>query len=661
MALVAWIRDHVEPLRAEVRRVSKHAHLVSVDPVILGKHVHVYFLYETGDAAGQNMTTVCTWQACQWLMGEVKDRDDIVFEHFIIEANMSGEKKVNYHSLIMGRGIRVVAECVVRRDVLKKVLDVTPEQLLVLNAGAMEGSIQVGTVGYNLNVANVIAAIFTATGQDIACVHESSLGLLHMQPHGEDLYVSLVLPSLIIGTVGGGTHLPGQSALLEMMGCQGRGKVARLAEIIAGFCLALDLSSACAIASGQFVSAHDRLGRNRPVRWFDRSELDAGFFEPSLRSSLDDPTLAVLAVEPLDTKVGSSIIGELTNRKLKKWIGFTSRRLLVRRGGAETVSPVDVFVKSKPLDDETMVIMDAMAFMCGPRVGSAWHRFRDRTPFRGCHVRELGVCAERDPRFTRHAPIIYRTFRDDAREAYVLVSERLADLELMDSADDVSGWDRTAVEAALVGIAEVHAIWLGREAELRAQPWLGPVLSAADMEEMTELWDAFAVHLSIEVPELMSADELAEHAALTASLPSWWPRLEAMPRTLIHNDFNPRNIALRRVDGQRRLVAYDWELATLQVPQHDLAELSWRSFLSPSATVADVDHFVEVHRHALALASGNDLDPTLWQEGYALSLRDLLINQLAFYMIGDTFRHYPFMERVVATLRRLLAIERERG
>ena len=97
-----------------------------------------------------------------------------------------------------------------------------------------------------------------------------------------------MLPSLIVGTVGGGTHLPAQNALLESMGCAGPGKVFRLAEIIAGYCLSLDLSTLAAVASGEFAAAHEKLGRNRPVRHLEREELDAAFFEPMLRRSLDD-------------------------------------------------------------------------------------------------------------------------------------------------------------------------------------------------------------------------------------------------------------------------------------------------------------------------------------------------------------------------------------
>ncbi|MGZ3425181.1 MAG: phosphotransferase, partial [Polyangia bacterium] len=651
-----WIRDHFAELRDQTRRVSSHAQLVSAEPVILGRMVHVYFLYQTGDAAGQNMTTTCTWQAAQWLMEQAKHLHGVAVEDFLIEANMSGDKKVTFQSFINGRGIRVLAECLIDRETCIKTLKATPEQLELVNTRAAAGAVHIGMIGYNVNIANVIAAMYAATGQDLACVHESSLGQLYMNAQPDGLFASLVLPSLIVGTVGGGTHLPAQHALLDMMGCAGPGKVFRLAEIIAGYCLSLDLSTLSAVASGEFAAAHEKLGRNRPVRHFAREELDAAFFEPMLRRSLDDAALTVSAVEPVATELGSSIITELTARRTDKLLGLVPLRLGYRAGDGSEPRALEVLAKVKPLDDEVALMAGSMATMCGGQLAAHYNRFRRRAGFAGCHTRELGVYQQTDPRFVRNVPRIYGTFADVEREAYVVVMERLTDVVFKDSADDVSEWSCEPIEAALRGIAEVHAVWLGRERELAEQPWLGPVLGSADLVEMIPLWEALASHAANEFPEIVDARMLERWLALVRSVGDWAPELERMPRTLIHNDFNPRNLCLRQTDRGLRLCAYDWELATLQVPQHDLAELLC-FVLSPDVDKPEVDQYVELHRRALMEASGIALDPAEWRRGYALALRDLAINRFAQYLMGHTFRHYGFVERTVHTLWRLLSLE----
>jgi aminoglycoside phosphotransferase (APT) family kinase protein len=131
-----------------------------------------------------------------------------------------------------------------------------------------------------------------------------------------------------------------------------------------------------------------------------------------------------------------------------------------------------------------------------------------------------------------------------------------------------------------------------------------------------------------------------------------------MPRTLAHNDFNPRNIALRDEGGRLRLCAYDWELATLRVPQHDAAELL--AYVLPADTeAAEAAHYVELHRRAVAEAGGVVPDERTWREGFALALRDLLVNRFALYLMAHSFRHYGFLERSLRTLRHLIDLDLE--
>jgi len=644
-----WVRDHVDRLREQSRQVSSHAKLTSVEPTLIGNVVHVTFLYETGDAAGQNMTTACTWQCCRFLLEQMRHLEDVQIDDFIIESNMSGDKKVTFQSFIAGRGIRVVAEASIPTQVLEDVLKVTPEQLARVNMNGMAGSIHTGMVGYNINIANVIAAMFTATGQDIACVHECSLGHLSLEAVPEGIYASMVLPSLIIGTIGGGTHLPAQHALPESMGCAGSGNVGKLAEIICGFCLALDLSTLSAVASGQFASAHERLGRNRPVDFFGTKDLGPAFFTPGVRRVHGDDALTVTAAEPVQVRLGSSIVTDLTGRAISKMVGFFPYRLTSNREGDSAPVRDDVLVKVKPLDDEVVLMVNRLAAMCGPRVANAHNKAKQRTGFRGCHLRELAVYQQTDPRFVRHAPRLYEAFRDDAREAYVLVLERLTNVTHLDQADDPSAWDATAVEAAINGIAEVHSIWLGREKELLAAPWIGEPHTTRSMHELRDLWASLATHASKEHPELITAERHEHLRRLIRAVPRWWPEIEGAKRTLIHGDFNPRNICLR--DG--RLCAYDWELATVQTPQHDIAELL--TFVLPEdVSGANLEGWITFSQQAEERASGERFNADRYRRGFVMALRDLAVNRLLLLLMAHTFKQYAFVPRVTNTLFRML-------
>jgi thiamine kinase-like enzyme len=153
---------------------------------------------------------------------------------------------------------------------------------------------------------------------------------------------------------------------------------------------------------------------------------------------------------------------------------------------------------------------------------------------------------------------------------------------------------------------------------------------------------------------------------LVDTVPDWWSRLERLPRTLIHNDFNPRNLAFRRSRRSRRsrreeagglrLCAYDWELACLGLPQRDLAELLC-FVLPPSAAAESAPYYLELHRQALQQSSGRTIDRDQWRDGFGIALRDLMLQRLPLYALVHTFRPQRFLERVVRTWQALFTIK----
>ena len=652
----AWLSGHLGELQESTRDVSRHARLVAVQPVMLGVNVVVRFVFETGDAAGQNMSTGCAWHLCRLIDKQLRHDPSIAPEAFYVESNASLDKKVGFASWLGGRGLRVMASATLADPICRRVLKVSAEQLLFAYQRSMEAAVQVGMIGHNVNVANVVAGAFIATGQDVACVHESSLAQLTMQAAPGGLHVSMTLPSLIVGTVGGGTHLPRQQELLELMGCAGSGGVDRLAEIIAAFSLALDLSTLAAVAGGQFAAAHERMGRNRPVKPFSEADLVPQLFQPGLRRVLVDDSVEVTAVTPVeDVDLGGSLLSDMTRPTAGRLVGQLPRRLQyssVQSGAGHR----DVLVRIKPLDQEVLLMTHLVASMCGARLGELQRRFAQHSSIAGCHLRELGIYQETDPRFTRHAPALYEVLRDDARELYVLVLELLRDVELKDSADDLRGWTLPHVEAAVRGIAEVHSIWYGREAALRREPWLGEVVDSAARASMAELWSEALDHAAGEFPDWYGLPERHLHQRVVSSLPEWCREMEQMPRTLIHGDFNPRNLAFRRDPSGLRLCAWDWELAELQVPQRDLAELL--AFVLPTDVGSStVDALVELHRRELSRAAGVAIDAAEWRRGYHLALHDFLVTRLALYQLVHAFRPCAFLERVLTTARHLIRIE----
>jgi len=258
-SFIEFVHANFAQIAQMAETTSNVARLLDVEAYSANKFVYLRFDFATGDAAGQNMVTKATYAACQWLLRHFPG-----VERFYLESNVATDKKVSRINTLRTRGKRVTAEAVIPREVLKERLHVRPEQLVYHNQVANVGAYLSGAMSNGLHCANAIAAIFIATGQDVANVAEASAAVVHAELTPErSLYLSVTIPSLIVATFGGGTALPTQRECLEVMGCYGRGKVRKLAEIIAGTVLAGELSLACAISASEWVSSHERMGRNR--------------------------------------------------------------------------------------------------------------------------------------------------------------------------------------------------------------------------------------------------------------------------------------------------------------------------------------------------------------------------------------------------------------
>lgn len=254
-----WVSENMDEIRRAAEATSSVAKLLDIDTFLSNKFAYLRFNYSTGDAAGQNMVGRATFAACSWML----DNIDTV-RSFFLESNLATDKKHSQINIMRTRGKRVTAEAVIPKDILVQHMRVEPRSL---NYHAQVSNVGAFISGANNNGAhspNGITAMFIATGQDVANVAESCSGIIYTEvtPAG-DLYISLTIPSLIVATYGGGVGLPTQRECLEMLGCWGKGKVRKLAEIIGAVALAGEISLASAISSMDWVSSHEKYGRNR--------------------------------------------------------------------------------------------------------------------------------------------------------------------------------------------------------------------------------------------------------------------------------------------------------------------------------------------------------------------------------------------------------------
>ncbi len=257
-----FINRSKDKLKEIAESTSRFLKLEGIQTWIVGRNVFVRFVYKTGDAMGMNMATIATDEVIKFLESESG------LKHVALSGNVCADKKSSALNLIMGRGKTVISEVVLTRDVIEEVLKTSPEAMAdIVYRKCLIGSALAASYGFNAQFANVIAAIFIATGQDAAHVVEGSQGFTTAELTEEgDLIFSVTIPSLQVGTVGGGTALGTQREALEIIGVYGAGEppgsnATKFAEIVGAAVLAGEVSLIGALGAGHLAEAHVRLNR----------------------------------------------------------------------------------------------------------------------------------------------------------------------------------------------------------------------------------------------------------------------------------------------------------------------------------------------------------------------------------------------------------------
>ena len=246
-------------LKAAFESTTSFGKLNRCVPTVAGKNVYLRLQCFAGDAMGMNMVSKGSLAVIETLKQQFPELQLVA-----LSGNMCTDKKAAATNWIEGRGKSVVVEAIIPADVVRKTLKTTVQAMVHTNIQKnLIGSAMAGTIGgFNAHASNMVTAVFLATGQDPAQNVESSncITLLEETDEG-DLWISCTMPSLEVGTVGGGTSLPAQAACLQAIGCQGGGatpgaNAQQLAKVVAAATMAGELSLLAALAANTLVAAH---------------------------------------------------------------------------------------------------------------------------------------------------------------------------------------------------------------------------------------------------------------------------------------------------------------------------------------------------------------------------------------------------------------------
>ena len=250
-----WVNKNMDEIIKAAQSTTKYGKILRIDQHTIQNYVLLDFILDTGNAAGQNMVTLATNVACDYIRQQTG-------QDFFLDSNLASDKKASSRNMILGRGHGVIAETHTSKSVMARVLNVDPDFLIKNWTYFPIVSAMAGTLGNGLHISNALTAIYLATGQDTACVAENSVGHFTVEKIDDGVTWRLTLPSLTVGTVGGGTRLSQQQQNLQLLKCDtSKHSSRKLAEIIAAATLGLEISLGSAIMSHTWTSAHMKYGR----------------------------------------------------------------------------------------------------------------------------------------------------------------------------------------------------------------------------------------------------------------------------------------------------------------------------------------------------------------------------------------------------------------
>lgn len=254
-----WVKENFAEIKARAETTTSVGKLRDIQQFPASRFLYLRFNFTTGDAAGQNMVGKATKAACDWIQTVYEG-----IERYQLEGSFATDKKTSWVNTLHTRGKKVIAEATIPAAKLKEIMRVSVEQIFAARLASQLGGYLAGVNNNGAHSANGITAMFIACGQDVANVAESSAAAVYAEiTKSGDYYFSITIPSLIVATYGGGTGLPTQRECLELLGCYGKDRVRKFAEIVAATVLCGELSLGTAVIADEWVSSHEQLGRNR--------------------------------------------------------------------------------------------------------------------------------------------------------------------------------------------------------------------------------------------------------------------------------------------------------------------------------------------------------------------------------------------------------------
>jgi hypothetical protein len=363
------------------------------------------------------------------------------------------------------------------------------------------------------------------------------------------------------------------------------------------------------------------------------------FVQQIMQARSPAKNISVNAVKMLEVDNSASILAALASARTEELIGHFGMEVTYSVDGENKVDRM--VMKIKPHGQQIVDMLNMLAQACGGELATIYPRHKTWTGFHHTHLREQEIYSKLQPSFT---PTIYGLHTKEDENEYVVLMEYLEDVSLLNTVMEPQLWTDLHIKTTLTQMARWHSSMLGKTHELDGRIW-DDTPTTDYMMRLMPVWQALLNNAAEKFGELYSPARVRLLQKTIDSIPGYWPYLEKVPKTLVHNDTNPRNSCFKIIGGELQLCLYDWELATFHIPQYDVAE--FLSFVLDEDRYALRSSYIEFYRQELNGLTGKYTDEQVFLQEFYLAALDFGIHRLGMYMMAHAVSPYPFLPRVV--------------
>lgn len=374
------------------------------------------------------------------------------------------------------------------------------------------------------------------------------------------------------------------------------------------------------------------------------------FIENLMNNFSPGQQIKVLEVERIPVDNSASILVALSSGQTERTIGHFGLRVTYKEN--DTVKSEKMVMKVKPPGAEVVKMLSGLASMCGGQLPSVYQSSEEETGFKFTHVKEQEVYQKLPASLT---PKIYGVETDFANDDYVILMEHLEDSVLLNSVMAPEAFTDEYIKAALSQIALWHAKHYNKSLPLADSYWTDKP-SLEMMINLSSVFKSLLDNAALNFPDLYTPSRTKLLASAIARIPEYWKHLEHVPKALIHNDFNPRNVCFKNNGHGLALCLYDWELCTFHIPQYDIVE--FLCFVLDKDRYNLRPYYMEHYRSEMEKHVPYFADAVRFQYESELAALDFGLHRLGMYMMAHTISPYPFLPRVVESYFDLLTNSR---